>query len=204
MRLTKQEGRTFPTFPEGTQEEHILHNYPKFLGAVFRVLLEWQAKGFPQGDLRVSTGFAQWWDVMDGIISQIMGMTSIYDGYTELGARTIDPTLSWIRDMMRMVERTENLGRIFTTPELLQLLQENDMWKRTSNSTAFQAAQLHFGKDLQKGFRLTGVEDRLEIDSWVLLRGRHMQTYDEGRHGHKEIATYTITRKPPVTVASRT
>lgn len=203
VRLTKQEGRTFPTFPEGTQEEHILHNYPKFLGAVFRVLLEWQAKGFPQGDLRVSTGFAQWWDVMDGIISQIMGMTSIYDGYTELGARTIDPTLSWIRDMMRMVERTENLGRIFTTPELLQLLQENDMWKRTSNSTAFQAAQLHFGKDLQKGFRLTGVEDRLEIDSWVLLRGRHMQTYDEGRHGHKEIATYTITRKPPVTVTSR-
>ena len=35
VRLVKQPERIFPSYPEGTQEEHILHNYPRYLGASF-------------------------------------------------------------------------------------------------------------------------------------------------------------------------
>lgn len=131
-----------------------------------------------------------------------LGMQSVYDGYHALEERTTNPTLNWVRDLMRLVERTGNLGRTFTTPELLRLLQENDMWRTTSDTNAFQGAQLHFGRRIHEAFRLQGHENYLEIDSWLLTRGNHLQSYGDGRNGRKEIATYTVRRKPPVTMTT--
>ena len=107
-----------------------------------------------------------------------------------------------INDALALVERTGNLGRTFTTPELLRLLQENDMWRTTSDTNAFQGAQLHFGRRIHEAFRLQGHENYLEIDSWLLTRGNHLQSYGDGRNGRKEIATYTVRRKPPVTMTT--
>ena len=202
VRLVKQPERIFPSYPEGTQEEHILHNYPRYLGAVIRVLYAWQECGFPQSDLAISTGFAAWWRTVDAIVTRVIGMQSVYDGYHALEERTTNPTLNWVRDLMRLVERTGNLGRTFTTPELLRLLQENDMWRTTSDTNAFQGAQLHFGRRIHEAFRLQGHENYLEIDSWLLTRGNHLQSYGDGRNGRKEIATYTVRRKPPVTMTT--
>lgn len=209
VRLVKQHGRKFKRYPEGSQEAHIRANYPVYLGAVFRIIREWYARGCPRTAISLSTGFDQWWQVMDWIVINLFKLPSVIEGYQAVSDRVTDQELSWFRNVVRAVADAGKLDHKLQVTELLEIMLEVGVNLPGCNgvySTAMltedklKNLRLGIGVRISRIFHKRGDRDSIIIDCWKITREEEQRTYPLG--GVQTIKLYTITQMPVVSGGS--
>lgn len=122
VRLLKQDQRyRFQHFPEGDILEHIRANQPRYLGAVFAVIREWQRQG-KQRSTEVRHDFRPWAQTLDWIIQNVMGCPPLLEGHQAAQQRISNPTLSWLRDVALRICQSHQNGQWIRTNEILDVL----------------------------------------------------------------------------------
>jgi hypothetical protein len=122
-RICKREsGYPFKQYPEGNILRHIKANQPLYLGAVFRILMDWDKLGRPRSSEN-RHDFVEWTQALDWIVQNMFGLAPVMDGHTEEVLRVSDPALSWLRLVALAVSKAGRLDEALSASEILDICQ---------------------------------------------------------------------------------
>lgn len=117
----------FVEYAEGDIHAHIIANQPKYLGAVYAVVRAWHQSGKPKAKVNMVNTYANWFFVMEWIVSNIFGEESMVTGHKQAQQRTTNPLLGWLRDVCLAVKGSEKLGKEIRTIELLDIIETKEV-----------------------------------------------------------------------------
>jgi hypothetical protein len=186
-RIRKQpEGFQFKEFPEGGLFAHVKANQGFYLGAVFAIVREWSAKGCNKTSER-RHDFTEWCGVMDWIVQEVFGMAPLLDGHREQQARTSNPDLQWLREII-LAATPADIGRRGGTDLLLSIAEDNGI-PFPGNPNSKDEPAIRAGRILGKLYREAGGEE-LRVDSFRLTREIDRSYTDSAAGGLRKF--YTI------------
>ena len=187
-RLRKQpQGYKFKDYPEGDLLSHVAKRQVFYLGAVFSIIKEWAR----QGRLKTEESrhdFREWCRSLDWIVQHLFGLAPLLDGHLEEQARTANPNLQWLRDVVMAAARTKQLGRTLTTAQLVSIA-EDDGIEFPGNPQSREEPYQRAGRLLAKLFK-EGEGNSLNVDGFVVAREERI-AHIEGR-GYEKQKTYII------------
>ena len=117
------DGHAFKPYPEGDILEHVRAEQPRYLGAVFAVVLAWYAAGKPK-TTETRHDFRPWAQVLDWITRNLLDAGPLLDGHRETQARMTNPVLNWLRDVALEVSRAKQAGAWLRASDLVDLIAE--------------------------------------------------------------------------------
>jgi hypothetical protein len=177
-------------FPEGGILEHVRAHQPTYLAAVHAVIRAWADQGCPRTD----TGghdFRGWVRSLDYIVQHIAGLPPLLEGHREEQLRTANPTLQWLRDVMRATIADGYHGTELTASDLAATSDEHNLDMPGRKGSA-ESVDQRVGKMLGRVFRETEGK-AVEIDGMRLSR-QVVNEYDQVNRKTRERKTYLIER----------
>ena len=186
-RLLKQPaGFRFPNYPEGDLLNHVRANQAKYLGAVFRVIREWQLRGRRRsGETRHD--FREWAQVSDWIVQTIFQAAPLMDGHEQAQRCMSSPASNWIRDAALAVVRQGRAEELLTTTSLLSVLindggVEIPGGRDLSSEEVRRQAAIQIGRKIGHAFQ-SGDGDVLRVDHITIYR--ESENGPNGKPSHK-------------------
>lgn len=189
-RIRKQpEGFAFKEFPEGGLFSHVQANQGFYLGAVFAVLREWLANDCERTNER-RHDFAGWCGAMDWIVQRIFGMAPLLDGHREEQARTSNPDLQWLREIV-LAATAADIGRRAGIDMFLAIAEDNGI-QFPGNPNSKDDPAIRAGRILGRLFRDAG-GDELAVDSFKIRREMAADYSESAAGGMRKF--YTIEKR---------
>jgi hypothetical protein len=192
VRIQKQpEGYQYAKYPEGSILDHVRANQPLYLGAVFAVVKHWHSMGKPKTD-ETRHDFEEWRGVLDWIVKNIFGAAPLLDGHKETQQRMVSPDLTWLRELMLLVEQEGRASEWLATSPLMGMLDEAGLkvpGLKEGESLADEFVQKRCrqvtGQVLGRCFRSVGItvedgdetNDEITVDGLVIKRKEHKDQY---------------------------
>jgi hypothetical protein len=162
----------------------VLSDYSLFLGAVFRVIQEWVARGKPK-TTETRHDFREWCQTLDWIVRNLLGCAPLMDDHLEAQERVGDPFKVWLRDVMLLLERRGQLGEPLTAMKIVQLCEEHSLAIPGLKSDREDMAARLVGRILARVF---GTGDVVTMEGFELER---ITEKDEAGRGFNQ---YVLTR----------
>jgi hypothetical protein len=120
-RIQKQEpNHQFYNWPAGSVIAQIKADQAKYLGAVFKLVLEWDSRGRPR-TTENRHDFREWVQALDWIVQNLLELPPLLDGHSEELLRISSPALSWLRQVALSLERLHRLEESFLPSEVAQI-----------------------------------------------------------------------------------
>jgi hypothetical protein len=120
-RIQKHEpDHKFTEWPAGNVIAQIKANQAYYLGAVFKLIMEWDSKGRPS-TTEGRHDFREWVRPLDWIVQNLLELPPLLDGHTEELLRISSPALSWLRQVALALERMKRLDESFLPNEIAQI-----------------------------------------------------------------------------------
>ncbi len=192
IRIKKRHGFAFKRYPEGDISDHVLANQAVYLGAVYRVVSEWLARGKPAtADLRAEGKFRSWAQVLDWIVQRIFNLPPLMDGHSAAQNRVSNPGLNWLREICLAVEKDPPPIKKLSASDLVDISHEHSIVIPGLAADASEMkAKLHVGGILGKIFNQ---EETCECDGF-LVRKIETSKYNEASRRTIILKNYTIER----------
>jgi hypothetical protein len=118
----RDEGYKFQVYPEGNILAHIKANQPDYLGAIFRILIEWDKLGRQRTD-ETRHDFREWTQSLDWIVQNLFSLAPLIEGHVEEVLRVSDPALSWLRLVAIAVHKEKRLEEGLSATEIIDICQ---------------------------------------------------------------------------------
>ncbi len=189
VRIIKQpDGYQFKTYPEGTVLNHVRAKQAQYLGAVFAIVKHWYAMGKPRTD-DSRHDFKEWAQTLDWIVQNSFGAAPLMDGHRETQQRMVSPELSWLRDMLLLVEKEGRCSEELRASDLIEMAELAGLevpGLRPNETTEDQDAQKRcrqaMGVRLRKCFRAASKDEgqTIEVDGLAIERRE-----DIDKHGNQ-------------------
>ena len=189
----KPPGFIFTKFPEGDLLNRVRHCQAYYLGCVFAVIREWQARDKPRTD-ETRHDFREWVQVVDWIAQNIFGTVPVMEGHQQAQERVSNPALVWLRKVVLAINETGELDRALTATDMHGLC----------DSAGIEIPGLRPGADEDKGKKVIGIimaklfrdRDTIEVDDFDVTREERFVARDNASDGGNfKSKTYTVTRK---------
>jgi hypothetical protein len=188
VRILHQPGKKFRDYKEGGIIEHVKANSGRLIGAVFAVCKEYVKAGKPRTDVVAhDSGFTPWFQSMDWIGRNLLGLAPMLEGYEKVKVRMTSPELTWLRELSLAVKGTDRLGRPLQARELLEICAEKGVNLPGTdegespdllNHDVQQALLMKFGGRMARCFRAYPKADgKIHIDSFTISKLQHEKTY---------------------------
>jgi hypothetical protein len=154
IRIRKKHGFAFKRFPEGDLLDHIAANQPRFLGAVYRIVSEWCARGKPRTeDLRGEGRIRHWAQTLDWIVKELFDLPPLMDGHAAAQDRVSNPALDWLRAICLAVENDRRLEEQLSASDFVDISRDYSIAIPDLGNDALEIkARLHVGHLLGKIF----------------------------------------------------
>ncbi|HEV7924503.1 MAG TPA: BT4734/BF3469 family protein [Verrucomicrobiae bacterium] len=144
---------------------------PYFLGCVFSILAAWIGSGKPKSaDSRHD--FREWNQTLDWIIQKLLDGAPLMDGHEAAQERVSNPALSWLRTLALAVSQINQLGKSFTTSELVELCDLQGL-VMPGNPKNGDEAKKHAGRLFS---RLFMAGDKVDVDGFIVTRSVQRQS----------------------------
>ena len=208
VRIQKQpDGYEYAKYPEGNILDHVRAHQPRYLGAVFAVVRAWHAAGKPTTNDR-RHDFRAWASTLDWIVQKVLGAAPLLDGHKETQARMVSPDLTWLRELMLLVEHEGRASEWLMASTLMGMLDEAGLkvpGHREGESLVDEFVQKRCrqvtGQVLGRCFRSVGVTveydgevcDEISIDGLVVRRKEYK---DENGYDVKSYMVYSSNEGP--------
>lgn len=144
----------------------VLSDYSLFLGAVFRVIQEWVARGKPRST-EARHDFREWCQTLDWIVQNLLGCAPLMEDHDEAQDRVGDPSKVWLRDVMLLLERRGQIGEPVTAMKIVQLCEEHSLAIPGLKSDREDMAARVVGRVLSRVF---GTEEVIKMEGFELER----------------------------------
>jgi hypothetical protein len=206
VRIQKRpDGYQYAKYPEGDILDHVRANQPLYLGAVFAVIKHWHDHGKPKTD-ETRHDFVEWRRVLDWIVRNVFQAAPLLDGHKETQQRMVSPDLTWLRELILLVEEEGRSSEWLAASQLMGMLDDAGLevpglkqgeWLAEEQVT--RRCHQMMGKLLAKCFRSIGkpleddpeASDEITIDGLVIQRkeyddeyGRDAKSYRVFRSGN--------------------
>lgn len=181
----KPAGYNWKEYPEGGLEQHIKANHAFYLGCVFSILRKWDSNGRPATN-ESRHDFSRWCRAMDGIV-QMCGLEPLLDGHKEQQARTANPQLQWLREII-LAAKPEQYGTELFTYDLTDIADDCGI-DFPGNPFSKDEPHVRAGRILGKIFR-DAEGDEIEVDGFIFSRTEEPD-YSPGGGGRMK-KLYTI------------
>lgn len=123
VRITKRAPSfTYKTYPEGDVLAHVRVNQPRYLGAVHRVLKEWNAAGCQKTTVR-QHDFIAWAQCVDWIVTNLLLAGALLDDHAAVQRRVSNPYINWLRDVSLAVFNANKDNQPLKTIQLVNILE---------------------------------------------------------------------------------
>jgi hypothetical protein len=167
-RISKRDSNhPFKQYPEGNILSHIKANQAEYLGAVFRIIKEWDDRGRPATN-ETRHDFREWAQVLDWIVQNVFELAPLIDGHAEEVLRVSDPALSWLRKVAIVIEKTKGLDQAYSTSEIVDICQGKGIELPGSRGIVnSDQLSMHCGRTLGGLF---SEQDQVEIDRYQVER----------------------------------
>jgi hypothetical protein len=142
----KAEGFKFTKYKEGDLLEHVRADPALYLGAIFRVVKEWIAKGRLTTD-ETRHDFREWCQTLDWIVQNILEEAPLMDGHLEAQVRVSNPDLTFLRKIALAIADQNLLGEFLMASQLYEI----------AESAAIEVPGLRGESDEGNGKRVIGV-----------------------------------------------
>lgn len=122
-RICKQDqGYQFKQYQEGNILAHVKANQLDYLGAVFRILHDWDKFG-RQRTKENRHDFVEWAQALDWIVQKLFKLAPLLDGHVEEVLRVSDPALSWLRQVAIAVKKENHFDEGLSASEIIDICQ---------------------------------------------------------------------------------
>lgn len=166
-RIRKQpEGFSFRQYPEGGLFAHVKANQAFYLGAVFSIIREWSAQGCHKTNER-RHDFAEWCGALDWIVQRVFQMEPLLNGHREEQARTSNPDLQWLREIV-LAATPGDIGRRAGVEIFLTIAEDNGI-QFPGNPHSKDDPAIRAGRILGKLYREAS-EEILRVDGFTITR----------------------------------
>src|SRR5260221_4943170 len=167
----------FRSYPEGNILNHIKANQDKYLGAVFRIIKEWDERGRPTTS-ETRHDFREWAQVLDWIVQNLFELPPLIDGHAEEVLRVSDPALSWLRQDAIVIVKTKGLDQAYSASEIVDICQAKGTELPGSRAIVnSDQLSMHGGRMLG---RLFSEHDQVEIDRYEIERDPRTEYRQDG------------------------
>jgi hypothetical protein len=189
----KPPGFAFTKYPEGDLLDRVRKWQSYYLGCVFAVIGEWQARGMPRTD-DTRHDFREWLQVVDWIAQFIFGTVPVMDGHQQAQERVSNPALVWLRNVVLAINETGELDRALTATDIFGLCESADI----------AVPGMKPGADEDKGKKVIGTimaklfrdHNALEVDGFEVTREeRYLARESVSEGGNFKSKTYTVTKR---------
>jgi hypothetical protein len=196
-------GYGFAKFSRGDLITHVRANQPWYLGAVFSVVKAWHAAG-KQRSPTADHDFRGWCQVMDWIVTQVLGEAPLLAGHRQIQQRTANANLSWVRLVAQAVEHEGRLDEWLRPNGILEILLAAGDIEIPGIS---EGASIEDEDVRPKAYRAIGTrlsncfgrgEDRLELTEYVIERHEVSDDDFRGRREYRFSACQAPTSPPTV------
>lgn len=120
-RIRKRElSYQFHVYSEGSILAHLKANQPKYLGAIFRIVMEWDRQGRPSSSEN-RHDFVEWCRSLDWIVQELFKLSPLLDGHTEELLRISSPALAWLRRVAIAVDKQARLDEGLLPNEIVDI-----------------------------------------------------------------------------------
>jgi len=128
IRISKQpNGYCFKSYDEGDLLEHVKCNQPFYLGCVFGVIRHWHQEGKPR-TTETAHDFREWAQTLNWIVREVFSEAPLMDAEHDAAKKRVtQPPLIWLRQLAIALERENRLGIEFTTTEIVNFCQDNEI-----------------------------------------------------------------------------
>jgi hypothetical protein len=167
-RICKRDaGHSFKQYPNGNILSHIKANQTLYLGAVFRIIKEWDRRGRPATDEK-RHDFREWAQALDWIVQNLFELPPLIDGHSEEVLRVSDPALSWLRQVSIVIEKTNRLDQAYSASEIVDICQVKGIeLPSTRGMINSDQLSMHGGRMLTRVF---SDQEKVEIDRYQIRR----------------------------------
>jgi BT4734-like, N-terminal domain len=192
VRLRKRHGFSFRRYPQGGLLEHVAADQPRYLGAVYCVVVQWIAHGKKASDDTRGEGrFRRWAQIMDWIVQELFALPPLMDGHEAAQERAGDPALNWLRQVCLAVESDARLDETVTASDIMETCQEHSIEiPGIGGDEAEPKARMRVGQILSKVFK---ERDAIECDDFAIRRTETIQ-HNKERRRDETLRKYTIGR----------
>jgi hypothetical protein len=193
VRIRKRRGYKFQEFPEGGLIEHVRANQGKYLGAVHAIVASWHAQGRQRTpDLRGEGRFRQWAQTLDWIVQHICGLPPLMDGHERAQERASNPALTWLRQLVLIIEQTGELGRELSASRLCEVSKDNGLAiPGIAEDVEDNKRNQGVGRIMA---RLFGQTDTLELDDFKVEKSERSESRTDGQ-GFYQMKVYEFSRQ---------
>lgn len=180
-------GYPFHDWPEGSIEDHAIAQRRHYLGAIFRLVLEWAEAGRPAGKNLTGFRFGAWEKACAWILEQhFPNVPLLNPGHLEDQVLLADPDHDLLRNLLRLVLEG-GPQEAMTATSLAELGVEAGLLDGRDQE---QQNRLRLGKALKRRFPTDG-EHRFDAGRFTVVR--HTRKSPMG-NGH-DVAYYEIRRE---------
>jgi hypothetical protein len=192
VRIRKRRGYKFQEFSEGGLIEHVTANQGKFLGAVHAIVASWHAQGRQHtNDLRGQGRFRLWAQTLDWIVQHICGLPPLMDGHERAQERASNPALTWLRQLVLVIEQQGELGLELSASRLCEISKDQGL-AIPGVAEDIEESKRNQGVGRIMG-RLFSQNDTLELDDFKATKSERDEFRESG--GSYRIKFYTFTRQ---------
>ncbi len=188
IRIRKQSGKQWKSWPEGDLLSHVKANQHYYLGCVIAIVKEWVTSGM----LRTSTtehDMREWAQSMDWIVQRIFKTVPLLEGHQNIQQSVSSPQLTWLREVCLYAERYEKLNVDLLSHNIAEICEFSDI--EYPNKRKYQnseAAYKYIGTIMCKMFSKQGV---VIIDNYKVTKTER-EIFNEKIRRHKLSKIYKI------------
>jgi hypothetical protein len=185
--ILKRNGYSYKKYPEGSIVDHIRHNQPKHLGAVFSIIKEWVR----QGKRRTSTtahesSFTPCAQSLDWIVQNIMELAPLLDGYVEVRNRMTSQNLQTLREIALVIIKRRKDEWLTASDILEEVGSDGIQLPGTHNGYDYETmtegekdnVKRQLGLLFKRAFESQGSDDVLILDGIRIMRQEFPKTYE--------------------------
>lgn len=190
IRIRKQTGKQWTTWPEGDLLAHVKAKQHYYLGCVFSIIRAWVEAGKPKTDT-TEHDMREWAQSMDWIVQKIFMCKPLLDGHQAIQKAVSSPQLTWLREVCIRADEDGKLDFDLLAHNIAELCEHADIKYPNRRTYQGDEANKYIGVIMAKIFDGQGSVD---CDSYVVTRIER-ECYHENIQRHKLAKIYVISLK---------
>jgi len=151
IRIRKRHGFKFPTFAEGDLDKHVQANWPRFLSAVYQIIIEWDKAGRPRTEENRHT-FVEWASTMDWIVQNYFKLPPLMTGQEEALLRVRNPALASLREVCAALHEQGMMDQPLKASDIADAAEESGVTIGLDEGPRPQSTALQVGHMMRSAF----------------------------------------------------
>jgi hypothetical protein len=174
IKIHKQRGKVWRTFPEGDLRAHVLAKHDLYIGSVFAVIKAWVAAGKPTTGC-TEHDFREWVGILDWIVQNIFKLAPIMSGHQQVQEQVSSPALVWLRAVAIAAEAKKSLSKDLSASDLADICEETDIEipGAAQKLEDEQVRARRVGGIMKRAF---GDRDQVVVDRYLVTRWSSTET----------------------------